>query len=286
MLWRAASLVSRLEYAARVSRTEDDPALIDVDAALTPAFGLSDELPPLQSDWHQHGRHQILYAVHGLLHLEVGSASWVLPSHRAAFLTAGTLHRVLCERRVGLRTVYLAPSVLAAPPWDCRVFTVSPLGKELLLHALRWNHHSDPHDPLARSYFATLGMLALEWSERVALPFRLPVPQSEELQRATRFVHGRIGSPIGVSDIAKAAALSERTLRRRFQSELAMTPHAYLNTARMLAALDRLAVRSLSITEVALEVGFETPSSFSHAFTAFVGETPRDYRQRVLVTST
>lgn len=53
-----------------------------------------------------------------------------------------------------------------------------------------------------------------------------------------------------------------------------MTPHAYLNTARMLAALDRLAVRSLSITEVALEVGFETPSSFSHAFTAFVGETP------------
>lgn len=110
-------------------------------------FGLSDELPPLQTDWHQHTRHQILYAIHGLLHLEVATDSWVLPSHRAAFLTAGTPHRVRCERSVGLRTVYLDPLWLAPPPWDCRVFTVCALAKELLLYAMRWDHRSSPHDP-------------------------------------------------------------------------------------------------------------------------------------------
>jgi len=255
---------------------------IDVDAAPALGFGLSDELPPLQTDWHQHTRHQILYAIHGLLHLEVATDSWVLPSHRAAFLTAGTPHRVRCERSVGLRTVYLDPLWLAPPPWDCRVFTVCALAKELLLYAMRWDHRSSPHDPLLQSYFVTLGRLALEWSENDPLPFHLPHPQSDELLRATRLVRTRLASPIGIGDIAKAAALSERTLRRRFQSELGMTPHAYLHAVRMLAALERLADPSASITTVALEVGFETPSSFSHAFRAFVGETPRDYRQRIL----
>ncbi|MBL8636627.1 MAG: helix-turn-helix transcriptional regulator [Myxococcales bacterium] len=255
--------------------------LVDVDAAKAPAFGLSDEFLPLTSDFHVHNRHQLLYAASGLLYLTVGASDWVLPPHRAAFLSAGTLHQVRCEQPVALRTVYLDPSIVAAPPWDCRVFTVSPLAKELLLYAMRWNHQSDPDDPLLHSYFSTLGQLALEWSEQGALPFRLPVPPSDELRRVTRLIRDRLDESLSVADLAKAAALSERTLRRRFASELGMTPHAYLHAERMLAALDRLTNPSLSITEVALAVGFETPSSFSHAFTAFVGESPRDYRQKL-----
>jgi AraC-like DNA-binding protein len=255
--------------------------LVDVDAALAPAFGLSDELSPLVSEWHAHNRHQILYASAGLLHLTVGTSDWVLPPHRAAFLVAGTQHRVRCDQQVSLRTIYLAPSIVAAPPWDCRVFTVSPLAKELLLYAMRWNHQSDPRDPLLQSYFSTLGQLAAEWSDHGALPFRLPVPQSEALRRATRIIADRLDEALSVTDLAKAVALSERTLRRRFVTELGLTPHAYVHAQRMLAALDRLTDPSLSITEVALSVGFETPSSFSHAFTAFVGESPRDYRQKL-----
>jgi transcriptional regulator GlxA family with amidase domain len=161
------------------------------------------------------------------------------------------------------------------------VFTVSPLAKEMLLYAMRWNHQSDPCDPLLLSYFSTLGQLALTWIEQGALPFRLPVPQSEALRRATQILAERLDEALSVAELAKAAALSERTLRRRFVSELGMTPHAYVHAQRMLAALDRLTDPSLSITEVALSVGFETPSSFSHAFSAFVGESPRDYRQKL-----
>ncbi len=276
-----ASARRPFRYAARVSTHEAAADLVDVDAALAPAFGLSDDLSPLVSDVHAHNRHQILYAASGLLHLTVGASDWVLPPHRAAFLSAGTLHQVRCEQPVELRTVYLSPSIVAAPSWDCRVFTVVPLAKELLLYAMRWNHQSDPHDPLLTPYFSTLGQLALTWSEQGALPFRLPVPQSEELHRVTRLIRERLDEPLSVADLAKAAAQSERTLRRRFLQELGMAPHAYLHAERMLAALDKLTNPSLSVTEVALAVGFETPSSFSHAFTAFVGESPRDYRQKL-----
>ena len=82
---------------------------------------------------------------------------------------------------------------------------------------------SDPRDPLLQSYFSTLGQLAAEWSEHGALPFRLPVPQSEALRRATRIIVDRLDEALSVTDLAKAVALSERTLRRlgvRFTSSL------------------------------------------------------------------
>lgn len=261
-------------------------SIVDVDAARPPAFGLPDELRPFRSDWHRHRRHQILYAVRGLLHLEVGGDSWLLPPHRAAFLAAGTQHRVFADRPVSLRTVYLSPRPLRARPgWDCRVFTVGPLAREMLLSAMRWTHRSDPRDPLLRSFFVTLGTLALEWSEQGALPFRLPLPRSAELLRVAKRVRQKLGDPIGVPDLAAAAAMSPRTLRRRFLDELGMSPRDYLHTARLLAALDRLADPAVPITEVALGIGFSTASAFTHAFTAFVGETPRSYRQRLAVPS-
>ena len=118
-------------------------------------------------------------------------------------------------------------------------------------------------------------------AERGRLPHRPPAPQSEPLQRATLHICRHPGSPLSVSDIARRAAMSERTLRRHFLAELGMTPHAYLHSARMLAALDQLADPEVPITTVAPEVGFQTPSAFSHAFLDFTGESPRDYRRRV-----
>lgn len=215
------------------------------------------------------------------MHLEVESSSWMLPPRRAAFLSSGTLHRVRCERAVSLRTVYVSPELTGKVDFLCRVFTVSPLLRELLLAAMRWNHQTDPMEPLLRPYFVTLSLLALELCEKARLPFHLPIPTSEELRRATQLVRDKLGSPIGVGDLAKAAALSERSLRRRFDSELGMSPHDYLHAARILAAIERLSDPQESITMIGLSVGFESSSSFSHAFSAFVGETPRDYRKRV-----
>lgn len=257
---------------------------ISVDSVPAPAFGLSDELPPLCTAWHKHARHQILYAVAGVMHLDVDRASFLLPPRRAAFLSAGTQHRVRCDRPVSLRTVYVTPDLIEPVAWDCLVFTVSPLLREMMLSAMRWDHKTDPSLPLLRPYFVSLSLLVLELCENAKLPFRLPVPSSDELRRVTQFVRDNLGRPIGVCDLAKAAALSERTLRRRFQSDLGMSPHDYLHAARILAAMERLSDPQQSITMIGLSVGFESSSAFSHAFASFVGETPRDYRKRALAT--
>lgn len=253
---------------------------VDVDRSPAPAFGLAENLTPFRSDWHAHEKHQILYALSGTLHLEVASGAWLLPPRRAAFLAAGTRHLVWAERPVELRTVYLAPHMLACLDWDCRVFSVSPLAREMLLYAMRWPHESHPDDPLARPFFLALAALAAEWAVQDAYPFHLPAARSDELRRATEHALARLGDPLAIEDLARAAGVSTRTLARRFADEMQTSFRGWLHTARMLRAMDLLAAPEARVTEVALEVGFESLSAFSSSFSAFVGENPRDYRRR------
>lgn len=256
------------------------PVIVDVDHSPAPAFGLAEDLTPFRSEWHSHAKHQILYALSGALHLEVASGAWLLPPRRAALLVAGTRHLVRSERPVALRTVYLAEDLLPRPAWDCRVFSVSPLAREMLLYAMRWSHESPADDPLARPFFLALAALAAEWAEKDAYPFRLPAARSDELRRATEHALGRLGDPLAIEDLARAAGVSTRTLARRFADEMQSSFRGWLHTARMLRAMDLLAAPEARVTEVALEVGFESLSAFSASFSTFVGENPRDYRRR------
>ena len=258
----------------------DGADLVDVDAAPAPSFGLAVELDGFSdSGSHHHDRHQILYACRGALHLEVAGAQWLLPSRRAAIIPADTVHRVVCRTSVSLRTVYLARDQLEGQ--ECCVFTVSPLAREMMLHAMRWGPEWNPRDePVAASFFTTLALLAREWI--TADPaLRLPRPESEELRRAFDHALAHLAD-VSMEQAAKAAAVSPRTLARRFQRETSMSWRTFLRTARVLRAMDFLAQPGTQVTRCAFDVGFESLGAFSKAFRDLTGETPSGYQKRVL----
>jgi AraC-like DNA-binding protein len=80
--------------------------------------------------------------------------------------------------------------------------------------------------------------------------------------------------------VARAAAMSPRTLNRRFADEAGISWRDFFHHARMLHALERLAAPGARVTDVALEVGFASLGAFTRAFTRFAGENPRVYKQR------
>lgn len=259
--------------------SEPEP-LIDVDAAPAPSFGLAVELQgPTDSGWHRHDRQQILYARRGALHLEVDGAQWLLPPQRAAIIPADAAHRVVCRTSVSLRTVYLAREALDAG--ECCVFTVSPLAREMLLHAMRWGPAwSERDEPAAASFFTTLALLAREWI--AADPaLRLPRPETEDLRKAFDHALSNLADA-SMEQAARAAAVSPRTLARRFQRETAMSWRIFLRTARVLHAMDRLAQPGTSVTQCAFDIGFDSLGAFSKAFRELTGETPSGYQKRVL----
>lgn len=253
--------------------------LVDVDA-VAGAFCLADELSPFTSAWHVHRKHQLLYSARGALLLEVDRAQWLLPPQRAAWLRAGTRHRVRLAQPVSLRTVYLEPRRVRAPPeGECRVFMLGPLAREMLLYAPRWGPERAPKDPVADSFFDTLTRLLPEWTED-ARDWRLPRARTSELERAMAFTLERLGEPLTLEQVARAAGLSSRTLARRFEQEAQTTWRRFQHDARMLRAMELLAEDGARVTQTAYAVGFESLAAFTHAFHSFTGERPRDFRLR------
>lgn len=251
---------------------------VAVDTMTLPAFGLADELRAFDGDWHSHRFHQLLYAASGALRLETDEGTWLLPPQRAAWICAGVRHRVAARQPVALRTVYLARRLAPAPPFRCRVFAASPLAREMILHATRWDHRRSTHDDTARAYFRALAALGLEWASSPG-PFHLPAPRSDELRRALAWLHDHLDQPVTAAQLARVSGSSLRTLARRLDAELGLSFRDYLRAARMLRAVELLAAPTARVTEVALAVGFSSPSAFTAAFVAFLGEPPRDFRK-------
>jgi AraC-like DNA-binding protein/mannose-6-phosphate isomerase-like protein (cupin superfamily) len=255
-------------------------AHVDESSARAESFGIAEDLPRMRTRSHAHRRHQLLYAVRGSLLLVTSRASWLLPAGRAAFLPAGVEHRVRADGPVDLRTVYLAVEGFEGGPLPehVRVFDLPPLGRELVLFAMRFEAHA-PLDAIGARTFALLRELCAEWS-REPRPFDLPMGSSDEVRAATAFVRERIELPLAVEDVARHAGLSVRTLHRRFAQELELGFRDYLGRARVLAAMAHLDEPDARVAEVAARVGFESVGAFTRAFRRLTGESPRDYRKR------
>jgi len=251
----------------------------DVDAVNLPAFGIEEDYGPLVSPWHGHNKHQLLYAAAGTLKLEVEGSQWLLPPHRAAWIGARVQHRVHAVSRFTLRTVYLSPRQTPSPPSACLVFAATPVAREMIRYAMRWGPDRHTHDATARAFFTALAALIDEWAQ-VALPFRLPTAQSPELGRAMQYAIDELSFTPTVEDAARRAGLSTRTLARRFADEAQTSWRQFLHHARLMRAMELLAVPGARVTETALAVGFDSPGAFTRAFEEFTGDKPKDYRER------
>ena len=87
-----------------------------------------------------------------------------------------------------------------------------------------------------------------------------------------------------IERVAEHIGSTARTLQRRL-SEAGMTHTAVVEHARFDMALRKLKTMHLSIGQVAKELGFRDPSSFSRAFQRWTGMSPRAYRRMLRQTA-
>jgi AraC-like DNA-binding protein len=107
-----------------------------------------------------------------------------------------------------------------------------------------------------------------------------PIPAFIHLLRAKDVIDRRYAEPIDVPTLAREAYASEAHFARSFRRAFGEAPHRYLARRRIERARELLRGTDRSITTVALDVGFDTPSSFSRAFRQITGEPPSAYAKR------
>jgi AraC family transcriptional activator FtrA len=101
-------------------------------------------------------------------------------------------------------------------------------------------------------------------------------PLSVVLERVQRRIH----QPIAISEMARWAAMSERTFIRRFRATTGMTPGDWITHVRVARAKDLLERTSLAIEKVASQSGLGTATTMRHHFRKRVGLSPIEYRKR------
>src|SRR5437867_3776240 len=86
--------------------------------------------------------------------------------------------------------------------------------------------------------------------------------------------------PLDLPTLARIANVSEAHFIRTFRSTFGETPHRYLQRRRVEREMFMLRETGRSITDICLDVGFNSLGTFSRTFTEIVGVTPTDYRAR------
>jgi AraC-like DNA-binding protein len=92
---------------------------------------------------------------------------------------------------------------------------------------------------------------------------------------------------LSVSEIAREVRMSPFHFIRQFEALFGLTPHQFRIRSRLDQAKILLAKGHHSVTEVCMEVGFDSLGSFSDLFARLVGTAPSTYqrRARVMVTA-
>jgi two-component system response regulator YesN len=101
------------------------------------------------------------------------------------------------------------------------------------------------------------------------------------VEQAEEFIKANYTGDITLNDVARAVFVSPQYLSRIFHGEKGISFIEYLNRRRIEKARELLLRKSLPITEVAFESGYNDYKYFSNVFKKYAGLTPRDFRKNI-----
>jgi AraC family transcriptional activator FtrA len=99
---------------------------------------------------------------------------------------------------------------------------------------------------------------------------------SELMDKARR----RLDKPLRIAELARLAAMSERTFMRCFRAATGMSPGDWITRMRVDRARELLESTALSIDRIASRTGLGTSTTLRHHFRRKVGVSPLEYRRR------
>ena len=109
---------------------------------------------------------------------------------------------------------------------------------------------------------------------------RLSSHTSALVKRSLAFICQNYDRSFSREELAESVSANPRYLTRIFSEELGISPWDYLNRYRISKAKDLLRHTDESITEIAMQVGFNDAGYFSRVFHRLTHLSPTDYRQR------
>ena len=100
---------------------------------------------------------------------------------------------------------------------------------------------------------------------------------SADVKKAIHYILLHIDDPLTLEEIARNTYVNPAHLSRKFKSETRMTLTQFIHFKKIEEAKPYLEKGNLTITEIALLVGFNDPNYFGKVFKKVTGMTPSQF---------
>ncbi|MBF9129178.1 helix-turn-helix domain-containing protein [Plantactinospora sp. S1510] len=187
-----------------------------------------------------------------------------------------TTHWAATDRfRTAFPAVVLDPDVLYVDIGQIVTSAGATAGVDMCLHLVHRDHGAAVAADAAR---LTVAPLHRNGGQAQFVRRNLPGGAATTLGQILDWIEENAHRDLTLDDMAGRAAMSIRTLNRRFHEQTGQTPVRWLNAVRVRRAQELLETTDHGIDRIAHQVGFASPTNFRSQFKRASGVTPRAYR--------
>lgn len=238
-----------------------------------------------KTDWeeivlpvHAHNKVQVIYTLSGTLRVQIGNTNYFVPERHIAWVPAGVEHELCSHNRlVSLVIFYLPFDKEDTTPYFSIYNTSSVIAENLKFIASKGNLICrDTQADLFQFTLSFFKLLPAMNPEKEILLKALVIPDDQRLVPVLHYIAEHCGENLKIETVAKQFGFSLRNLSRLFfRSNIRFS--LYLNYQRVTRAIELLADREKTLSEIAYEVGFSTPNNFNRVFKQITGMSPGQF---------
>lgn len=250
------------------------PDADDPDEVPRAVVGLSIELALTgETEPHRHRKAQLLYVIGGVITVEAATGIWTVPPQCAIWIPAGVTHRARAAGQISIGSLYIDPVLADSFRDECGIVFIQPLLRELILRFVR----EPQFYPEGETREARLVSVMLDELQAAPVePLHLPMPRDRRLRRLAETLFADPALRFTIEEWGARVGASNRTLSRLFQRETGMSFGRWKQQLHVGLGLQRLAMGE-SVTNIAIDLGYESTSAFIAMFRRMLGTTPARY---------
>ena len=254
--------------------------------------------------WHWHEEMELIYLVSGHMHLQVPGKTYHVQQGEAIFINSNTLHYAITEVHGEFHSLvfhstlitgydksvysrkYIIPLISCAA-LDCYHITPALHCGQSIVEGFIQAYEAISLEPsgyefIVRENLSRICLTLYQQNENEIKKMDTNLNQdSIRIHKMIDFIHEHSSENLTLEQIAKSAAIGARECLRCFQREIQISPMQYLIKYRVMqGAAMLLQAPDLSISDISIQCGFDSPSNFSLMFKRYFLCTPRNYRKR------
>ena len=251
---------------------------------------------------HWHEEAEILCVTEGVMELVVDGVSFIARKNTVVLIPPNLLHVAYQYQKEKCRfsSIVFHPDFIASKNMDIIQTTqLSPfLGnnfvtsyviyhtdrkcefvQQLLRELMQCYHTPQPYrELLIKGYLYQILFHLLLKEEKYNIKSVNDYLNEDRKKKILTYIEKNYQNPVTLSELADSVSLSKEQFCRFFKGAFRSTPIQYLNQYRINRSISLLRETSLSIIDIAIEVGFDSSNYFAISFKKATGMTPSQFR--------